>query len=441
MNEAENKNYLRHITELGKKQTIVTHEDIRSNEGIKLVTSGTRVNASFYEKLLKHKLLKPIDQSLKIEECLSAEILKEKAAQQIKQSTLLEAMQKNSANAELLFSIFSSLKIPEILLFKLTVAEKQLPVVFNHCLNVAIASVYIAIELKQNEKNLEIIAIAGLFHDIGLLHLDVNLFNSNKKFSENDRKQIYSHPIVANLMLKTFPGYQLISHAIIEHHERMDGSGYPQGLEGKQIDLPGQILIVAELAISLTEQKNHFGYLNRLQAILKFNTNQYPHTVVDILLSLLKKIKENIPDTELSMGKDEFLETLSSIWSAINSWDFEHDEGLEVPYEISTYISNRLNELTHALNMSGLNLDELALLETELDEILADSEEMMALLDEAMYQVKNIVNEITRRWPNRTVDEDTETAITKWLKKVKLLFTEAEEIETESEALPTSEGS
>lgn len=430
MKEIENEHYLRHVTDLGEKHTIIANEDIHTNKGIKLVSAGTRVNSSFYKEILKHKLLNPIDQSLSIEDRLTPAILEKKAQQAIKQNTLLENMQKNSANGELLSSLFNSLEIHEILLFKLTVAEKQLPQLFNHCLNVAIASIYISIELKQNEESLKVVAIAGLFHDIGLLHLDINLLNNNKQLSENNRKQIYSHPIVASLILKTFPDYKLISRAILEHHERMDGSGYPQGLVGEQIDLAGQILIAAELAVSLTEQKTNCGYKNRLLAILKFNNNQYPHKTVDILLKSLSTLKENSNNHSCILSKEDFLNKLSSVWLVINAWNYRNDKGLKVPHDISNYISQHLAELTHALNMSGLALNDISLPDDDLNEILKEPKEMLALLNEAEYQIKNIINEINRRWPERTVDEDMDTYITKWLASVEELLPEPNVKET-----------
>jgi len=424
MKNIENENYLRHVTELGEKHTIIANEDIHTSKGIKLVSSGTRVNSSFYKEILRHKLLNPIDQSLSIEDRLTPVILEKKAQQAIKQNALLEHMQNNSARGELLSSLFNSLDIHEILLFKLTVAEKQLPLLFNHCLNVAIVSIYIGIELQQNEESLKVNAIAGLFHDIGLLNLDADLLNNKKQLNENDRKQIYSHPIISSLILKTFPDYKLISRAILEHHERMDGSGYPQGLVGEQICFTGQILIAAELAVSLTEQKTNCCYKNRLLAILKFNNNQYPDKTADVLLKSLSTLKENSNKHSCRLSKEEFLIQLSSIWVVINAWNYRNDEGLKLPYEISNYISHHLTALTHALNMSGLALNDISLPDDELNDILKEPEEMLALLDEAKYQIKNIINEITRRWPERTTDEDMETYITKWLASVKELLPE-----------------
>ena len=424
MQETERKNYVRHLTEMGEIHTIVAKDDILTTNGIKLISSGARVNSSFYEKLIKHKLLIPIEESLNIKDCLTHSILEEKAKESIKTNGLLASMQKNVSKGILLHSFFSSLNIPDILLFKLTVLEKQLPIVFNHSLNVALASIYIGLELNQNEETIKNIAIAGLFHDIGLLHIAIDLSDSNKELNENDRKKIYSHPIIANLILKTFPNYQVISSAVMEHHERMDGSGYPQGLSGDQINIVGQILIVAELAISLTEKKTNYGYINRLQAILKFNNNQYPHEIVKILLKLLKTIKNTTDNTTISLTKKIFLNKLSSIWVVINAWDYKHDEGLGVPFEISNYISNRIEELTHALNMSGLTLSNISLSDDDLNDILNDAEEMLALIDEATYQLKNIYHEIIRRWPERTSDEDTETSITKWLVSIQKILME-----------------
>ena len=215
MPEIENRHYLEHVTELGNEHPISAHEDIHNAQGVKLIASGTRIDPSFYDKLLKHKLLKPIEQSLEIKNCLTTDILTEKIKIQINENTLLNCMYKNIDDKELIYIIFSTLDIPKILLFKLTIAENRLPAIFKHSLFVAIAAVYFGILLKQDKETLKELAIAGLFHDIGLLHLEYRLFSSNTKLDENERKQIYSHSIIANLILKTFPDFQRISSAVL----------------------------------------------------------------------------------------------------------------------------------------------------------------------------------------------------------------------------------
>jgi len=76
--------------------------------------------------------------------------------------------------------------------------------------------------------------------------------------------------------------------------------------------------------------------------------------------------------------------------------------------------------------MSGLTLDYLSLPSLELEEILKDSEELLALLNEATYQIKNISHEITRRWPEITIDNDVETSITQWLNSLQTFLTESD---------------
>jgi len=424
MPENNDSQYLRHITELGDNHPISASEDIHDSQGVKLVKAGSRIDSSFYDKLLKHKLLKPIDQSLIIENCITLEILESKMLQQITGNTLLYGMKNDILSDDIFHAVFSNLNIPDILLFKLTVAEKQLPDIFKHSLHVSIASIYFGLKLKLDIEKIKVVAIAGLFHDIGLLHLEVDLFNSSTPLTEDKRKHIYSHPIITHLILKTFQDYQKTSLAVLEHHERMDGSGYPQNLSGEKISLAGKILIVAELAISLTQQKSYFSYKNRLQAILKFNSNQYPHKVVEILLNLLKRLQDDTTPHTKPYDTDAFLNTLSSIWIVINSWKPNQGNTLQAPYEISSYISQRIDELAHALNMSGLTLDYLSLPSLELEEILKDSEEMLALLDEATYQIKNISHEITRRWPEKTINNNVETSITKWFISLQKLLTE-----------------
>lgn len=426
MLENNNSQYLRHITELGNKHPISASEDIHNSQGVKLVKAGSRIDSSFYDKLLKHKLLKPIDQSLIIENCITLEALESKMVQQITENPLLYSMKNDILSDDVFHAVISNLNIPDILLFKLTISEKQLPDIFKQSLHVSIASIYFGLKLKLDIEKLKVVAIAGLFHDIGLLHLEADLFNTFTPLDEDKRKHIYSHPIIAHLILKEFQNYQEASLAVLEHHERMDGSGYPKNLSAEQISLSGQILIVAALAISLTQQKSDFSYKNRLQAILKFNSNQYPHKIVEILLNLLKNLQDDNKPSAKPQDKDAFLDTLSSIWTVINAWEPNHNKTLQVPHKISNYISQRIEELTHALNMSGLTLDYLSLPSLELEEILKDSEELLALLNEATYQIKNISHEITRRWPEITIDNDVETSITQWLNSLQTFLTESD---------------
>ncbi len=417
MPDTDNKHYIHHITQMGEHHPLVTTEHVFSNKGVKLISSGTHVNASFYNKLLKHKLLKPLDQSLSDSNILTPEKLSQIARTQLQQNNLLKNMQKDSGEHHDIAAIIGSLNIEDILLFKLTVLQKQLPDIFQHCLGVAIAAIYLALKLEQDEQFIKTVAIAGLFHDIGLLHLEPDIFHHEGELNEDQLKQIYSHPVIAGLILKALPGYQAISQAVLEHHERMDGSGYPQGVVAEKISLAGQVLIVAELGISLTEKNTGYCYKNKLQAILKFNNQQYPKQLIDILLRLLKTINTDITKVT-TISKEEFINKISAIWVVLNAWDKNHNEGIQVPQSIHEYITSQVEKLVHALTMSGLTLDNISLADEELDEILGDDDEMQALIDEAIYQVKNVVKEITRRWPEWSSHEDTETSVTSWLKAV-----------------------
>ena len=118
----------------------------------------------------------------------------------------------------------------------------------SHALNVCIMSSIIGREMGLSPEELHVLGMGALFHDIGkrLLPMKVN-FNATGITMEPDTQSIKLHPEKgAELMakFKDFPQESL--DVIAQHHERLDGSGYPQGLTGNQISLFAQIVMVAD---------------------------------------------------------------------------------------------------------------------------------------------------------------------------------------------------
>ncbi len=95
--------------------------------------------------------------------------------------------------------------------------------------------------------HLKLLGLAAMVHDIGQLRLPLNLLRKIEPYSVQDHKLVQAHCEIGESILNQFPNFpQESKHMVLQHHERLDGSGYPHGLEGKNISELTQILSIAD---------------------------------------------------------------------------------------------------------------------------------------------------------------------------------------------------
>lgn len=408
--------YIRHVTHLGNQRKIIAEEDVYLENGHKLVARGSPVNSEIYERILKHKLAKPIEQSVSLENMLSVETLNEAIARKLETSPLLIKMQSDYPELEKIASgLLSEINLPGQLFFKLTILKEQLPSIFSHSIDVSIAALYTGLKLELPRSELRYLLIAGLLHDIGMLHLEPAIFDRQRNITEEERKSIYAHPVIGYMILKPFRDMDVPARAILEHHERLDGSGYPKSLSRDQLDTPGKILAIAELAISLQDQPLALPYEHRLPAILKFNQPRYDSKGSRVLLDLVHRYYDEPQTPPVNLLREDFTHCVSSVWNILDDWDQIKSRGSNLPDDIKDYIDTQTTDIKAGLIRSGLARENLEVDETTLDIILEKPCEIMAILNEAMYQLKNTIHELERRWPQISLDRKLTTTVNDWI--------------------------
>lgn len=133
--------------------------------------------------------------------------------------------------------------------FKLTVAREQRPALYTHGVVSALIALYLAAQAGWARPAVAEVATAGLCHDLGVLHLDPEMLRPGHRMSDEERRALYAHPVIAHRILEQQPAYgPAISRAVLEHHERIDGSGYPRGATGAQTSPAGRLLAVVREA-------------------------------------------------------------------------------------------------------------------------------------------------------------------------------------------------
>lgn len=121
------------------------------------------------------------------------------------------------------------------------------PDLASHCVDTGVLSMAIGKEHGCEVSSLKALGLAALLHDIGQLRLPLNLVRKPTPYTARDHKVMQGHPEMSLALLRQYPDLpEETRHMIFAHHERLDGSGYPHGLNGSHISDLTQILSIAD---------------------------------------------------------------------------------------------------------------------------------------------------------------------------------------------------
>jgi len=143
----------------------------------------------------------------------------------------------------------------------------------GHTARVTNLSLEIARRLAQenkeasNEKFLEHLHIASLLHDIGKIGIPESILNKEGPLNEEERKRMQEHPTVGTTILQPIKELEDAILGVKYHHEKYDGSGYPDGLKGNQIPLIASIISVADTFDAMTTDRPYRRGLSKEEAV------------------------------------------------------------------------------------------------------------------------------------------------------------------------------
>ncbi|MEU0007709.1 HD-GYP domain-containing protein [Streptomyces sp. NPDC006314] len=127
----------------------------------------------------------------------------------------------------------------------------------GHSERVGQASVMIARELGMDDERVEVLRFAGILHDVGKLGVPTRLLRKDGPLTPEERRIIELHPEYGHEMVRGISFLGEARAAILHHHERLDGSGYPYGLVGTQIPECARIVAVADAFDAMTSTRSY----------------------------------------------------------------------------------------------------------------------------------------------------------------------------------------
>ncbi len=169
--------------------------------------------------------------------------------------------------------------------------EKRDPYTAGHQKNVSIIAREIAKDMGLSEDIIETVTIAGLLHDIGKIVVPIEILNKPSKLNKHEFNLIKMHPVEGYQILKDIEFPNPIAETILHHHERLDGSGYPDDLSGEDIEMSARIIGVADVVDAMSSHRPYRPALGIDKAIKELSKNKgilYDEKVVDICIGLFR---------------------------------------------------------------------------------------------------------------------------------------------------------
>jgi PAS domain S-box-containing protein len=170
-----------------------------------------------------------------------------------------------------------------------SVAEVRDPYTAGHQQRVTRLAVAIATEMGLPREQIEGIHVAGTLHDVGKLYIPAEILSKPGKLNEVEFNMVKMHSQAGYDILKTVEFPWPVAQIVLQHHERLDGSGYPQGLSGEDILLESKILAVADVVEAMASHRPYrpsLGMGQALDEISKKSGILYDPKVVDACFRL-----------------------------------------------------------------------------------------------------------------------------------------------------------
>jgi len=172
------------------------------------------------------------------------------------------------------------------------IVEAKDPYTAGHQLNVSKLSELIAKEIGFKENEIKELIWAGLLHDIGKITVPSEILVLPRKLTSIEFSIVKTHPIVAYNILKVIPTFEKLAKIVLQHHERLDGSGYPQGINGEKILKEARIISVCDVFEAMVSHRPYRPALpveKAIEEIYKGRGLKFDTEVVDICIDLFKK--------------------------------------------------------------------------------------------------------------------------------------------------------
>ena len=284
--------YVEYLASVNATNEVQATSDICNQKGILLVKSGSRIDGSVAEKILRHKLTQPLEDQVELKDQLDGERLRNHFHALLKRypdlATIHAALGFEEQFRDLLFHASVNSRLRQ----KMTVFQDRMPDYFESGIFGGWLGALLCRELGFDKEGVRSAFFAGFVRDLGFLHIDPKIVFKKGVLLAEEWRAIMGHVVVGNLFLSSLSGTSpTVIRAVMEHHERCDGTGYPAGKQGDRLSVLGNVIGLVDTlqAIRTKQFVRHGRNMMDARPYLQLNNSKHSPEVGQAMLRLLQK--------------------------------------------------------------------------------------------------------------------------------------------------------
>jgi len=289
--------------------SITAGEDIVDVTGIKLLAKSKPVSTSLQQRLLERTLKKPLEACLEVENGVTGGQLAEEAEKLVESSPVVAAIAGPYLPA--LKKVFATLPLHSVVILLLTTARENGGRTFGHAVLNGLLSGSLALGAKLAPFDVKLALLAGLLHDLGEMYVNPAYLHTDASLTPEGWKHVVVHPTLGSQLLSELTDYpKAIARAVYEHHERLDGSGYPRKLTADRLSPIGRILAVTETLCGILDARDN--PVARASLALRLVPGEYDFAVMS-LLSPLRASSVGVISIPQGFNSEQALQAMESV--------------------------------------------------------------------------------------------------------------------------------
>ncbi|MBC7993137.1 MAG: HD domain-containing protein, partial [Rhizobacter sp.] len=282
------------ILEASQTKSIIASTDIFDVSGTKLWARDQPVSQALQRKLLDRQLRQPLESCLLAEDGVTAHSLVQSLERLIERDGPLAPLLRPHV-AKLLREA-PHLPLHPVVQLLLTAGQASRPESFDHALQAMALNGALTISHGGSTQELRLAMLCGLLHDLGEMYIapEHGEADADGALSFQSYQHLVVHPHVGKLLLQQLTDYpSAVARAVAEHHERLDGSGYPNCLQRDQLSSPGRQLAVTEAVLAVL--RGDCPQLARASVALRVVPGEFDPLWTSLVCEAARLAAENVP--------------------------------------------------------------------------------------------------------------------------------------------------
>lgn len=287
-----NQHCLNGIMKLSQTHEVTAAEDIFDSRGTKLWAKDAAITPELQARLLQRKLRKPLESTLHVADGVGTQQILDEAQKLCGSIPALAGLMGSQQGA--ILETLSLTRLEPALSLLLTTAAAQHSGSLSHAVLVSLIALSVGHHAGRPPGEHGNLALAGLLHDVGELYINPAYLSSDHPLTPEEWKHVAVHPRAGEVVLSQLGCVPLpVILAVAEHHERLDGNGYPRQLSGARISFSGQVVGLADILAGIITRRDNA--LARASLALRLVPGEHAYDLISVIATLRQRARDKEP--------------------------------------------------------------------------------------------------------------------------------------------------